>query len=350
MSKFQNHSKPIISLQSIEKDLDRWADKVARTESWSPTPVVRGMDQAQEYVFQAYLDKKRYTPIVEYLLTCWNWDWTSENPFLEKALSALQTDGESEKLKRLWRGIIAVQRGHFWELHSQRTHIKGIEKSLTAVKKLTLGSMDRFRSMMIDINETREFQKLDEEMQLLEREERRKISEKPIPKKMTEDVFWEMIAKSKTDATSVAEQIENLTTELENFSAPQIKRFQKMVEDKLMELNHWDVWALAFLAQDGCSDDAFLDFRAWLILQGQEIFRTSLNNIREVINSVPPGTKTEAGALLGVAAVAYEARSGEPLPFPKRKISPVRGNPWQEEELAVRYPEIFSHYRTNIQA
>ncbi len=346
MSKLQNNSKPTISFQGIEKDLDRWADKVARTESWSPTPVVRGMDEAQEYVFQAYLDQKRYTHIVEYLLTCWNWDWTSENPFLEKALLVLQADRKSEKLKRLWRGIISVQRGHFWELHSQRTHIKGIEKSLTTVKKLTLGSMDRFRSMMIDMNEPRETQKLDEEIRLLDREERRKLSEKPISQKMTEDVFWEMIAKSKTDTTSVAEQIENLTSELETFAAPQIKRFQKILDEKLIELNHWDVWALAFLAQDGCSDDAFLEFRAWLLLQGQEIFRTSLNNIREVMESVPPGTQTEAGGLLGAAAVAYEARTGKPLPFIKRKMSPVRGNPWEEEELALRYPEVFSHYRT----
>ena len=347
MSKLHNNSKPTISLQGIEKDLDRWADKVARTESWSSTPVVRGMDQAQEYVFQAYLDQKRYGHIVEYLLTCWNWDWTSENQFLEKALLALQADRESEKLKRLWRGIISVQRGHFWELHSQRAQIKGIEKSLGTIKQLTLGSMNRFRSMMIDISETREAQKLEEEIRLLEREEQRKTLEKPISQKMNEDVFWEIIAKSKSQTTTVGEQIEYLSNELGRYAAPQIKRFQKIVEDKLAELNHWDVWALAYLAQDGCSDDAFLEFRAWLILQGQEIFRTSINNIREVMKSVPPGTQTEAGGLLGLAAVAYEARAGEPLPFTKRKMSPVRGNPWQEEELESRYPEVFSHYRTN---
>ena len=345
MSNIQNDPIPELSFQNIEKDIDQWADKVARIESWSPTPVVRGLEQAREYVFDAYLEKKQFTPIVEYLLTFWNWNWTSENPFLEKAVTALRADRESEKLKRLWRGIIAVQRGHFWEIHAHRAHRTEKDVSLTNIKRVALGSMKRLRRMMLEMHETFEVQKLDEEIKLFEREERRRIAEKPIPQKINEAVFWEIIAKSRTQATSVAEQIEILTTELEKFSAPQIKRFQRLLDEKLAELNDWDVWALAFLAQDGCADDAFLEFRAWMILQGQEIFRASIQNIRDVIASVPSGVQSEGGGLLGVAAVAYEARAGQPLPITKRKISRMQGNPWHEEELASRYPEVFAHYR-----
>ena len=52
------------------------------------------------------------------------------------------------------------------------------------------------------------------------------------------------------------------------FGAAQIKRFGSLYAKLMRKLYHWDVWALAYAARDGCSDAAFEEFRTWLILQG----------------------------------------------------------------------------------
>lgn len=87
---------------------------------------------------------------------------------------------------------------------------------------------------------------------------------------MTQDEFWSIIAKS--------DKGENLHEVLSKFS-----------DDKIFGYCYWwdyfhtisykqDLWAVAYVVMGGCSDDCFMDFRAWLIAQGQEVFESALKN------------------------------------------------------------------------
>ena len=155
---------------------------------------------------------------------------------------------------------------------------------------------------------------------------------------MTEDLFWELIAAA--DGESADERVAALTELLARFKATQIKAFDTLLRQAMDTANHHDLWALAFLAQDGCSDDAFEYFRAWLILQGRAAFDMALNDPIGFLGTLPVGTHSATESLLQAPAVAYELRAGKALKPKKQPLSRVKGQPWEEEDLPARYPQL----------
>ena len=72
---------------------------------------------------------------------------------------------------------------------------------------------------------------------------------KPIDRAMDDACFWELIEETKKNSSSTAEQMELLLAELEAFKPMAIKKFYRILRGKIEELYHWDVWAVAYLAQ-----------------------------------------------------------------------------------------------------
>jgi len=329
-----------LTFNDIHSDIERCC--IDKGEIIAGTRVLRGYDESLEYVFNAYLEKKLYSAVVEYLLTEFNWHW-GINDFVLKATDYLKQDRELSKLKRLWRGVIAVQKHHFWEMHALKNEAN-VEKSMSKVKHAALKNMALFRDILIKFEDNKELEVINEEISLLKREEQRKDSSKPNSRKINERLFWELIDSSRQSCESISEQINYLTFLLKKFKANEIRRFQKILYQRLRESFQWDLWALAYIAQNGCSDDAFEDFRAWLILQGQEVYELALNDIHKVIDKVPSGSGTQAESLLSVAAIAYESRTGKSLPPVKGSIKKLQGNSWKEEELKMRYPIVCQYF------
>ncbi len=151
-----------LTFRNLDRDIDMFVEKHGTRESLViegiETPVIKGLEQARATVFGAYLAKKAYDAIVHYLLTCWNWDWRAENKFLEQAIDALRRDAELIKLKRLWRGIIAVQRGHFWEMHALRHKLPEPKTSMATVKGAALSSMQRLRTILVEFDDRTEME------------------------------------------------------------------------------------------------------------------------------------------------------------------------------------------------
>lgn len=331
-----------LNFKNLDRDIDRCL--IETGETMSGMPVVRGLYEAQEHVFSVYLEKKLYGPILEYLLTNFTWHW-GVNDYVERATEALKQDGELIKLKRLWHAVIANQKNHFWALHAIRDEKPDAKKSQPKVKTITLQHMSRFREILMVFDDVEELFRLDEEIGLLEREERRKITPHRDPRKIDENLFWELIAKSRHSSESVARQIDLLVSLLEGFKASDIKRFRKLLDKNMRDLYNWDLWALAYIAQGGCSDDAFEGFRAWLILQGREIFELALTDIRKIMSKVPAGLGTQAEGLLSVPAIAYERRTGKFLQPRKASSYKLKGDQWEEHELETRFPEVCKYYR-----
>jgi hypothetical protein len=248
-------------------------------------------------------------------------------------------------VKKLWRNVCTKQKFAFWEYFSYRDKIPEVkEKSLPKAKANVLKSLRYFKDLMIKADDTNEVKRIDEEITLIEREERRKPP-KALAQAMTEFLFWDIIEKSSNFNVSSSEQVETIVVELEKLKAFEIKRFQKILLDKMAQAYHWDVWALAYAARGGCSDDAFEGFRAWLILQNKEIFDAALKDVNQVIHHVPQGYSTDALEFLNAAMIAYDTRSGKP--FPKiRSPQPKepQGQAWEEEDLPKRYPKLAKFY------
>jgi len=92
---------------------------------------------------------------------------------------------------------------------------------------------------------------------------------------MTTDQFWKIIeaARAKdTDPESVAAAVKST---LESLSVDEVLGFDRELTKRRAESFRWDLWAVAYIANGGCSDDGFEYFRGWLIAKGRSYFEAA---------------------------------------------------------------------------
>jgi hypothetical protein len=85
---------------------------------------------------------------------------------------------------------------------------------------------------------------------------------------ITEDFFWELIAKSNFG--------DNLTDTLAQLTEKQLIGYSYWFSYYLNKSYDQALWAAAYVVFGGCSDDAFEYFRAWLLFQGKDILLKAL--------------------------------------------------------------------------
>jgi hypothetical protein len=169
-------------------------------------------------------------------------------------------------------------------------------------------------------------------------EPKRKLPVDPRP--MTLDTFWALIEESRPDDGIPATHARQLTERLLAFKASDIAKFNKLLYEKLDEAYRYDLWAVAYLAMGGCSDDAFTYLRCWLVLQGRDTFTRVLAKPERLADGLSEAGEMQAEELLEAAASAYVDKRGQDLPnsaFPK-PAAQVQGEPWTESDLQRLYP------------
>ena len=103
------------------------------------------------------------------------------------------------------------------------------------------------------------------------------------------------------------------------------------------------------MIDDGCSDDCFRDFRAYLISLGRVPYEAALKNpdsLAPVVQDAETGDWENAD---DVAPDAYEDASGEDIRSGDSDLSGTpRGREWDDEqrdELVARYPALAARFR-----
>jgi hypothetical protein len=92
---------------------------------------------------------------------------------------------------------------------------------------------------------------------------------------MTRDEFWAHIkATKRRDPDS---HVDRLIARLAKLPPDEILDFGHWWDEASSAAYRWDLWGAAYLMNGGCSDDGFIDFRSWLILQGREVYEAALN-------------------------------------------------------------------------
>ena len=95
---------------------------------------------------------------------------------------------------------------------------------------------------------------------------------------INKDTFWGLIREAK-DACGqdMSAMVEYLKGRLVSMGAEQAQNFHDITqayEDLAYKYGLWD--AAEIISEYGCSDDGFIDFRAWLIAQGKEVYLAAL--------------------------------------------------------------------------
>ena len=162
---------------------------------------------------------------------------------------------------------------------------------------------------------------------------------------MNRDEFWRIIDNAISNVSDTSEVGPAVTKSLEQLDPSAIISFKQHQLDVEAESYRWDLWAVAFIINGGCSDDGFDYFRAWLVANGRDRFDKAMSNPESVGEWADEDGDYED--MLYVADAAYENKTGNKLPYDSinksRPTDPV-GNSWDEDELETMYPALCQKY------
>jgi len=154
-------------------------------------------------------------------------------------------------------------------------------------------------------------------------------------------IFWQHLAAARRGTADDCEMLaEKLTARLARRPKAEIIAFDLRLEELMNQASRWDVWGAAYLINGGCSDDGFAYFRGWLIAQGEEVFTRALADPETLVETIDPGEVAECEGLLIAAPMAYELKTGEPMPPREQHPQEICGEQWTEEELPTLFPRL----------
>jgi hypothetical protein len=133
---------------------------------------------------------------------------------------------------------------------------------------------------------------------------------------MTEKRFWQIISALGQDpAMDEDEQCNRLEEQLRDLPPADLFAFQRLYDEKIVAAYRWDMWGAAYLINEGCSDDGFVYFRAWLVTQGEAVYQAALEEPDSLAAVVDPAQDAyEAEAVWEVARRLYQEATGAEMP------------------------------------
>ena len=126
---------------------------------------------------------------------------------------------------------------------------------------------------------------------------------------MDESSFWGTVD-SCTQHGDPASREKALVAKLKELPIDEILGFEHCWSSVKNRAYRADLWGAAYVLNGGCSDDGFVDFRTWLILQGQAFFDQALADPDYLAELLPPGGD-EFSHECYPAVTAYEAVTGQ---------------------------------------
>jgi hypothetical protein len=170
------------------------------------------------------------------------------------------------------------------------------------------------------------------------------------PPGMNQAEFWGLVGSTRADADNDTErQSELLEERLSKLPPRQIVRFQQIRRQMDEQAYTWDIWGAAYVIDDGCSDDCFRDFRAYLISLGPRAFAAAMRNPDSLAPIVQDAEEGDWENADDVAPDAYQTATGDDFPADSSDLSgSPRGEPWDDESqetLVQRYPALAARFR-----
>ncbi len=93
---------------------------------------------------------------------------------------------------------------------------------------------------------------------------------------MDDTTFWRLIEQTRPADNDCDRHCEATTAALAKMEPEEILWFGHIFDEHHAEAYRADLWSVIYEIDGGCSDDGFMDFRAWLVMQGEDVFRTAM--------------------------------------------------------------------------
>lgn len=165
---------------------------------------------------------------------------------------------------------------------------------------------------------------------------------------MDESQFWEIIETTKTTGGDDYErQQQCLATELLRLHPNEIIQFANRFRYFRGMANSWDLCGAIYIINGGCGDDAFNDFREWVIAQGKDFFSRTISNPSSLINvEAEKIVETDWEGFGYVPAEVFKKLTGQEMPYPFKEDLDIKGEEWDEDgdDLQKRFPQLYAKY------
>jgi Protein of unknown function (DUF4240) len=161
--------------------------------------------------------------------------------------------------------------------------------------------------------------------------------------------FWNVIQETRSEAGSDSgEQSGLIEDKLKELTPEAIVAFDRERHRLDRQLYTWKIWGAASVIEDGCSDDCFRDFRAYLISLGSAAVQQALRDpdgLAPIVQDAETGDWESAD---NVAPDAYSSVTGDDYPLDDSDLSgPPAGRRVNLQEPALRtlYPQLAARFR-----
>ncbi|MBL8739469.1 MAG: DUF4240 domain-containing protein [Myxococcales bacterium] len=167
---------------------------------------------------------------------------------------------------------------------------------------------------------------------------------------------WELIAEARASVRGIDDDLDAATARrlvevLAQTDIPTIVAFHQFVRERMAEAYRWDLWAVAYIMNGGCSNDGFDYFIGWLVGQGRERFSASLSYPELAAAGYGPDDEPFTNeTMLGVGSMAYRRLTGATTsadfyvaytcPVPRK----IAGVPFDENTVYRDHPDLGRFY------
>ncbi len=168
---------------------------------------------------------------------------------------------------------------------------------------------------------------------------------------MTNEQFWAIV--EETHDKSVSANEEKLFRRLCALTEPEIIAFDRIWTGYYHQLYSSLLWGVAYLAQGGCSDDGFMDWRNWVISCGRKAFETASTRPDDLVPLID--SEPDAGCEGIVYVIDKALRTKNPAwkdASPEHDLPDAPDEPtgpdWRaEEDLLPLLPKTYARYIGN---
>ncbi|MCP4137544.1 MAG: DUF4240 domain-containing protein [bacterium] len=176
---------------------------------------------------------------------------------------------------------------------------------------------------------------------------------------MPEDTFWGLIDESLSKTSTSEEQIEYLQKQMLSLEEEAIIGFHYQFDKVYFNSYTSELWATAYVACGGCSDDGFDYFRCWVISRGKDVYNNALKNPDSLVtefDKLSDDDFPELEDMLSLADDAISQKTGKDFydiidnyeddlnGYPSMKFNWEEDN---EESMKKICPKVFEKYWEN---
>jgi hypothetical protein len=167
---------------------------------------------------------------------------------------------------------------------------------------------------------------------------------------MDQAKFWNLVEETRqASGNNTGDQSSRLEERLSKLPPQQILEFERLRKQLDKRAYTYRMWGAAYVIDDGCSDDCFRDFRAYVISLGPNAYEKALANpdsLAPVVQDAETGDWENAD---DVAPDAYSSRTGNDFPIDDSDLSGrPAGTPFPQNDIASltrEYPKLAARFR-----